>query len=134
MPHNYALMRVDKSDEMLEKRFASVGMFEQAMAQATADTFNNLLGEDLKVGTTSIAHTTVFTSSCPMDLAVIIAAWWTPQRAQRVREICGSIQQTISDFWGGEYSVEVHLNIIGTPGFPSSTRLVGTSDWDMHTG
>lgn len=90
------------------------------LARQVADVFKDRVGEDLEVGKQSLYYPYIITHSMPADLAVVVVAWWTPDRAPHWDEIRDDLEFCIG--WYPNLHTESHLVVIGDPRFRPSQR------------
>lgn len=94
------------------------------LARIVAGVFNDRVGEDLEVGKQSLYYPYVITNSMPADLAVVVVAWWTPQREPHWDKIRGDLNACIGwgSSWGSSLRTETHLVVVGDPNIEPHTH------------
>lgn len=107
----------DVANELFEIKttgYAHVGdvFVEEQIAAAVADIFNARTGEELKLHKHVLPYTPIITHSMPVDLAVVVVAWYTYQRAPHFDAIETALKDQLK-LWWPDLKTECHLNVIG---------------------
>lgn len=105
------------------------------LARIVAGVFKNRVGEDLEVGKQSVYYPYVVVNSMPTDLAVIVLAWWTPQREGHWNEVLNDLNWCFG--WDPSLRVVARLVIIGDPRTQLASRRPArqrTDSYDLGQG
>ena len=97
------------------------------VAGIVADAFNELAGENLSPGVESVALPPEVSPSLPADLAVVVVAWWTPERAPHFQAIFDRIKAKLQEI-DPLAEIEVLPNTVGAPDGQGRHRRPGIID------
>lgn len=114
MPHTTVILRRDTMQAVMDAVAGSQDEFLYQLSAIVADCFSDQTGEELQPGVSSKVYSPIMTD-CPVDLALIIVAWWSPERAGQFEAIRQLIWRRLVDYYPPEVEVEVHLNVSGAP-------------------
>ena len=118
MPHIFPMVSPSGREKLsltTSGRLSEVEMFMRlSLSNDVAYCFNHHTGENLDPSLHARTYEVIESKSLPVDLLVIIAAWWTVEREPHFEAIRAEIERTIAS-WPCQPEVEVHLNVIGKP-------------------
>ena len=101
------------------------------LASIVAGVFKDRVGEDLEVGKQSLFYPYVTVNSMPADFALVVVAWWAPEREPHWDKVRSDLNACIS--WDSSLCTEAHLTIVGAPRSQQATHTSRrhTSTYDV---
>ena len=125
MPHNHIFMQQSVVDELLTKTttgyyFDRYATIEWLVAQMVKGAFRQHAGEELDDDQV-VRYDMHITNSMPVDMAVNVTAWYTPERAPHFEAIRREVMEQLQA-WVPALNIEVHLVVVGSHSESGSSR------------
>ncbi len=118
MPHTALILKQASADSVVGAAVPTITVFLRFLETVIADCFRLHTGEKLEPGIESKVYEPVISESCPADLVLQIAAWWSPERTAKFPLIAQSIKHVLETGYAAvelPVRVEVFINAIGAP-------------------
>lgn len=132
MPHIHSFMQQQVVDAHLTKTTTGFMVdrstsIEWLVAQTVKEAFLKHTGRVLD-DDQIVRYDLRVTNSMPVDMAVNVTAWYTPERAPHFKAIEREVAEKLAG-WAPRLDIQVHLVVIGAPQFSSldtGTRSLGS--------
>lgn len=103
---------------------------EWLVAQFTKEAFRLQAGEALE-DDQIIRYNMRVTNSMPVDMAVNVTAWFTPERAPHFKAIERDIAESLAE-WAPRLGIEVRVIVVGAPQFSELATGTATLGSQLH--